>query len=908
MLARLTGAAARVPLVTVAVVAALSLAGGLLALSLKPSVADNTLVSSSSAGYQATEADDREFGGDAVIVLVRTPVSDLVESDDLVTISRLEACLSGEVLAKNRTLGALEPAPRGSLAPYGGSQSPCAALMRDRPAQVVYGPGTFLNRAVASVNQQVGLIRAADQRYVSRAARAAYRLALARGLSSSLAKSAALAAAALEAQRLTAPLEKLALSAGVSSAPSISDSAFVSRIVFGTSGPPHPKPLLAYLFPTANAALIQVRLRANLTTAQSAQAISLIRAAVAMPEFRLGHGGTYTVTGEPVVLDELATQITGSIALLVLGAIVAMGLALALVFRGTMRLLPLAVAVAATAITFGVAALAGAGLTIATVAALPILIGLAVDYAIQFQSRAREAPSADAGEAVRDAAVRGAPTITAAALATAVGFLVLLLSPVPMVRGFAVVIVIGIAVALLVTLTAGAAALVLPRSDLGVLGASVRGAREILADARSAASRRRPAATGRARPPARPQARKRTRGTAATHVSWAARLTRHPGRVLAVAAALALLGWFADTQTPVSSDITKLVPANTPALRDLDELERVSGVSGEIDVTVHGTDVATPATVAWMTAYERRLLAHFGYSQARGCARAILCPALSLPDLFAGTGSPVVTRRSITELLTAVPRYFSQAVITANHRSAVLAFGIRLMPLSEQQRVIVYMRSQLHPPSGVDAQLAGLPVLAADANAALSSSGRRLLTALAALLAVALTLLVVFREPRRALVPLVPIALASGWSALILFLVGVPLNPMSATLGALVIAISTEFSVLLSERYRQERLGGGEPAEALRRAYRSTGAAVLASGITVIAGFGVLVLSDITMLRDFGFVTVIDMSVSLAGVLLVLPAVLALAERGDDATEPLNEPPVRGRPAARRRRRPTPVA
>ena len=50
--------------------------------------------------------------------------------------------------------------------------------------------------------------------------------------------------------------------------------------------------------------------------------------------------------------------------------------------------------------------------------------------------------------------------------------------------------------------------------------------------------------------------------------------------------------------------------------------------------------------------------------------------------------------------------------------------------------------------------------------------------------------------------PLVPIMLATGWSALILFVIGIPLNPMSATLGALVIAISTEFSVLLSERYR----------------------------------------------------------------------------------------------------------
>jgi hypothetical protein len=55
---------------------------------------------------------------------------------------------------------------------------------------------------------------------------------------------------------------------------------------------------------------------------------------------------------------------------------------------------------------------------------------------------------------------------------------------------------------------------------------------------------------------------------------------------------------------------------------------------------------------------------------------------------------------------------------------------------------------------------------------------------------------------------------------------------------------------------------------------------VLASGITAIAGFGVLILSNITMLRDFGFVTLVDLSVSLCGVLVVLPAVLALSERG----------------------------
>jgi hypothetical protein len=219
-------------------------------------------------------------------------------------------------------------------------------------------------------------------------------------------------------------------------------------------------------------------------------------------------------------------------------------------------------------------------------------------------------------------------------------------------------------------------------------------------------------------------------------------------------------------------------------------------------------------------------------------------------------------------------------VITPNRRTATLAFGIRLMSLSEQQQLIETMRSSLHPPAGVSAQLVGLQVLAAQSGTQVASPWRRIVTLLVGLAAVALVLLIAFRgDRRRALGPLVPIALATGWSALIVFAIGIPLNPMSATLGTLVIAISTEFSVLLSERYRQERAAGRDLPTALARTYRSTGAAVLASGVTAIAGFGVLVFSDITMLRDFGFVTLIDLSVSLLGVLLVLPAVLALSER-----------------------------
>ena len=55
---------------------------------------------------------------------------------------------------------------------------------------------------------------------------------------------------------------------------------------------------------------------------------------------------------------------------------------------------------------------------------------------------------------------------------------------------------------------------------------------------------------------------------------------------------------------------------------------------------------------------------------------------------------------------------------------------------------------------------------------------------------------------------------------------------------------------------------------------------MLASGATAIAGFAVLALSDVRMLRDFGLVTVVDLTVSLLGVLAVLPAVLCSPSGG----------------------------
>ena len=127
--------------------------------------------------------------------------------------------------------------------------------------------------------------------------------------------------------------------------------------------------------------------------------------------------------------------------------------------------------------------------------------------------------------------------------------------------------------------------------------------------------------------------------------------------------------------------------------------------------------------------------------------------------------------------------------------------------------------------------------------------------------------------------PLVATLLATGWASLALWLLGVELNPLSAALGALVIAIGTEFAVLLSERQRAEARVGVDVEESLGRAFSTTGRAIAISGATVVAGFGVLILSDIRILSEFGLATVIDLLVALLAVAVIVPAMVRVLSK-----------------------------
>jgi predicted RND superfamily exporter protein len=797
-----------------AVCALLAIAAGVGATRIPTEAGAGTLADSGTGTYRATQQVREAFGEEPVVVLAKGDLQDLILSADLFRLLRLEGCLSGNV-------------PRGAK-PIPG---PCAELARLDPVEFVSGPATFLNEAVVQIDRQ---LRRLAQR--------------------------------VPPERFREFLLAIATRYGITTLPSLDNPEFVATVVFDLSrARGTPKARLSYVFPNSRSAQIAVRLKPDLSEGERERAIELIEAAVndttprracaergdtPAPCFQL-EGGRYVVSGVPAVVDGVAESLKSALLVLFGVALAVMAGTLLLVFRSRFRLLPLGIAVAAAAFAFGLLGLAGGALTMATIAVLPILIGLAVDYAIQLQARFDEEVEggATAAAAARSAAAKGTPTIATACLATAAGLLALQLSPVPMVRDFGLLLVAGVAIALLLSLTAGFAALSLRRPVAFVPHSDTK-------------------ATGQ-----------RLVGLALEH--------RAP--VLGVGLALAVVGWGAGTQVDTVSDIRQLAPQNLAAVESLNELQDTTGVSGQLGVSVEAPDLTDPATIEWMAGFKQRVLQANGFSgENPSCLEAEICPGPALSD-FLVRGGDRLTARGIDATLGALSPYALRQVAPLDPETgevgnlALLSFGIPAQSLEDQEALVDRVRAEIGepgspggPPAGVEAELAGLPVLAAESAGDLSSS--RYWLTLAGLAAVALVLLAVYRSVRRALLPLVPTVLATGWASLVLWLTGIPLNPMSAALGALTIAIATEFGVILAARFHEERRGGRDPEGALRRAYDRTGAAVVASAATAVAGFAVLIASDIQMLRDFGLVTVIDLSVALLGVMLVLPAVLHWSE------------------------------
>ena len=454
LLARIAGRAVERPTPVIVAAVLLTLMGALAALRLQADRSPDSLVDRGSDTYAATQGFYEEFGDEPVEVLVKGDLRQLLRTDNLGRLLALETCLSGQAAGGEAVSGG--PAP-----------SVCAAISRLDPSAVVFGPATFLNQFAIQANnllsQQQRAVLESAQQAASQAASQANRA----GLSAEEQQRAGFAAFQGVLVQFGQQALALADEYGLTGPPRLTDPAYVRSVICDQrfSGCV-PKAQFSAIVPSSDSALISIRLRPGLSESERREAISLFRDAVVDPSFRLQQGSSdtqpsYVVTGAPVVFEGLAEEISSQIFVLLAAALAAMVITLALVFRTPMRLLPLGIAIGAAGLVFGILSLVGGSLTMASIAVLPVLIGLSVDYAIQFQARFAEAVRGGSSppRAAVEAAARGGPVIGTAALATVAGFAVLVLSPIPMVRGFALLLVLGLVLAFALALTVGLSSL-----------------------------------------------------------------------------------------------------------------------------------------------------------------------------------------------------------------------------------------------------------------------------------------------------------------------------------------------------------------------------------------------------------------------------------------------------------------
>lgn len=143
------------------------------------------------------------------------------------------------------------------------------------------------------------------------------------------------------------------------------------------------------------------------------------------------------------------------------------------------------------------------------------------------------------------------------------------------------------------------------------------------------------------------------------------------------------------------------------------------------------------------------------------------------------------------------------------------------------------------------------------------------------LAAIAVLVLLHFRSPLSLALALVPVGVGFLWLGGIMGYFNVPLNPANIMTLPLVIGIGVTNGIHILNRFAEEQT----PSILAR----STGKAVLVSGLTAIAGFGSLILAQHRGIRSLGYVMSAGLATCMIAGLTFLPALLTLIVRADNA-------------------------
>jgi hydrophobe/amphiphile efflux-3 (HAE3) family protein len=509
-------------------------------------------------------------------------------------------------------------------------------------------------------------------------------------------------------------------------------------------------------------------------------------------------------------------------------------LILVLIFRVRWRLLSLFMVMVSALWTFGLMGYLSIPLTMATMAVLPILIGLGIDFSIQFHNRYQEeiTRSDSVGEAIVTSVTQMLPVVGIALLATIIGFITLYISKVPMIQDFGVVLAIGIIISYLV--------------GLFLLHSIV-----YLADRKAPVKFLKKSAT-------------KASGRIERILSRIGKLAiKNTVWIFIIAVVFAIAGGIMDHWLPINTDYEELMPQHTPELVELRELREITGTGEPIYFTVESDDVTSAEVLRWQQDYLDRILDSH--------PQIILGESLAT-FVSEAAGGIIPAQPQIDAILEATPPEYLSQLLSDDHLMSKMSFNIEYMSLEEIFDLIQSMKAEAQAPAGV----AFSPVGSVATGAYIMDGvvGSRLSLNLICLGAVCVVLLLVYRRFGSTVFTILPVGAVIAWSSLDMYLIGIPLNPLTAILGVLIIGICTEFMVLLTGRYEEEKSLGLSPRDAMVTALSKIGRAIITTALTTLGGFGVLIVSNFVMIRDFGIATVVGVFLCMVITLTVMPGLI----------------------------------
>jgi len=146
-------------------------------------------------------------------------------------------------------------------------------------------------------------------------------------------------------------------------------------------------------------------------------------------------------------------------------------------------------------------------------------------------------------------------------------------------------------------------------------------------------------------------------------------------------------------------------------------------------------------------------------------------------------------------------------------------------------------------------------------------------------------LLLLTRRILPAFIVLLPVGMASLWVVGSMAVLGIKWNVLTVLVTALTLGIGIDYTIHMWRRIEWELQRQDSHWDALKTSLETTGVALMLSAATTAAGFLVLILSPMPVIQDFGLITAVTVLFSLVLALILLPVLLELAARAQEAGE-----------------------